>query len=144
MFFGRFEHTIDEKARLTIPSKYRGTLDDGLVITRGLDRCLYVFPLEEWEELSHKIRQLLMTDGDSRAFVRFLFSEATDCTPDRQGRVVIPAHLRTYAGLGSEVIVVGSHNHLEVWDADAYQQETAKTEADPQGLAQRIAGLGIL
>jgi len=144
MFFGRFGHTIDEKSRLTIPSKYRDTLDDGVVITRGIDPCLYIFPLEEWEHLSQKISQLLMTDGDSRAFVRFLFSEASDCVPDRQGRVVIPSHLREYAGLGSDVIVVGSHNHLEVWNAEAYQQVTAKMESDPQGLAQRISALGIL
>jgi len=144
MFFGEFGHTIDEKARLTIPSKYRDTLDHGLVITRGLDRCLYIFPLEEWEQLSVKIRQLPMTDLDSRAFVRFLFSGASDCIPDRQGRVVIPANLRAYAGLNDNVIVAGSHNHLEVWDSEAYQTLNAKIESDPQGLAQRINALGIL
>ena len=144
MFFGRFEHTIDEKGRLTIPSKHRDSLGDGLVITRGIDRCLYIFPLEEWEDLSHKIRQLPMTDLDSRAFVRFLFSEASDAIPDRQGRVVIPGHLREYACLGSDVVVAGSFNHLEVWDRDAYQEVNSKIESDPQGVAQRITGLGIL
>ena len=144
MFFGRFAHTIDEKARLTIPSKYRETLDDGLVITRGIEPCLYVFPLEEWEAISQKISQLLMTDQDSRAFVRFLFSEAADCIPDRQGRVVIPGHLREYAGLSSDVVVIGAHNHLEVWDVQAYQQVTARMESDSQALSQRIAALGIL
>lgn len=144
MFFGKFGHTIDDKARLTIPSKYRDTLDTGLVITRGIDRCLYIFPLKEWERLSLKIEQLLMTDLDSRQFVSFLFSEASDCIPDRQGRVVIPADLRAYAGLDGDVVVTGSHNHLEVWNRDAYQAAKAKMESDPQALAQRISGLGIL
>jgi MraZ protein len=144
MFFGKFGHTIDEKGRLTVPSKYRDTLGKGLVITRGIDHCLYIFPLEEWERLSLKIDQLLMTDLDSRQFVSLLFSEASDCVPDRQGRVVIPADLRAYAGLDGDVVVAGSHHHLEVWNRDAYQVAKAKMESDPQGLAQRISGLGIL
>ena len=144
MFFGKFGHTIDDKGRLTIPAKYRDDLADGVVITRGVDRCLYIFPLEEWEELSQKIRQLPMTDLDSRSFVRFLFSEASDCIPDRQGRALIPGHLREYAGLDGDVVVAGSFNHLEVWNAQAYQEVNARVEADPQGLAQRITALGIL
>jgi MraZ protein len=144
MFFNEFEHTIDDKGRLTIPSKYREALDHGLVITRGLDRCLYIFPLEEWERLSLKIRELPMTDLDSRAFVRFLFAKASDCIPDRQGRVIIPPGLRVYAGLNDNVIVAGAHNHLEVWDSQTYQTLDAKVESDPQSLSQRINALGIL
>jgi MraZ protein len=144
MFFGKFGHTIDEKGRLTIPSKYRETLDKGLVLTRGLDHCLYIFPMEEWERLSLKIQQLLMTDSDSRHFISFLFSEACDCVPDRQGRVVIPSELRDYAALDSNVVVTGSHNHLEIWNTDTYRAFKTEIESDPQGLAQRISGLGIL
>jgi MraZ protein len=144
MFFGKFGHTIDEKGRLTIPSKYRDTLGGGVVITRGIDRCLYIYPLEEWERLALKLQQLRMTDLDSRQFLIFLFAEASDCVPDRQGRVLIPSDLREYAGLDGNAIVTGSQNHLEVWSPDAYQAVKTKVESDPQGLAQRISGLGIL
>lgn len=144
MFFGRFGHTIDEKGRLTVPSKYRATLDKGLVVTRGIDHCLYIFPLEEWQRLEPKFQQLLITDADSRHFISFMFSEACDCVPDKQGRVLIPSELREYASLDGDVVVTGSFNHLEVWNVDTYRAAKAAMESDPQGLAQRISGLGIL
>lgn len=144
MFFGRFGHTIDEKGRLTIPSKYRELLDKGLVITRGIDRCLYIFAMEEWERLGPKIEQYSITDENSRRFVSFLFSEACDCIPDKQGRVVIPSDLRAFAGLDGDVVVIGAFNHLEVWNVEAYKAAKAIMESDPQGVAQRISGLGIL
>jgi MraZ protein len=144
MFFGRFGHTIDEKGRLTIPAKYRDTLANGVVITRGIDRCLYVYPLGEWDEISEKIKQFSMMQRDARSFVRFLFAEATDCIPDKQGRVLIPTYLREYANLGSDVIVAGSHNRLEIWDPDAYQHENSRLAQDVDSLAEQLSELGIL
>jgi len=144
MFFGRFEHTIDDKGRLTIPSKYRTSLAAGVVVTRGLDRCLYIFPLAEWDQLAEKIRQLPLTKKDARAFVRFFFSEAADSVPDKQGRVNLPAYLRQYASLRSDVIVTGSHNRLEVWNPDFWRQDSSQLEQDPEALAEKLSDLGIL
>jgi MraZ protein len=144
MFLGRYGHTLDDKGRLTIPAKYRSTLADGLVITRGLDRCLYVYPMSEWQRLEQNVSKLPLTKQDARLFVRFLFAEAADCVPDKQGRILIPGHLRDYARLGSDVIVAGSNNHLEVWNAASYEQQNRQLEQDPEGRAEKLGDLGIL
>ena len=144
MFFGRFGHTIDDKGRLTIPAKYRDTLATGVVITRGLDRCLYVYPFSEWDSISEKIKQFSMMQKDARSFVRFLFAEASDCIPDKQGRVLIPTYLREYADLTTEVIVAGSHNRLEIWNPEAYRDENSRLQQDVNGLAEQLSELGIL
>jgi MraZ protein len=144
MFFGRFGHTLDDKGRLTIPAKYRNTLATGVVITRGLDRCLYVYPSSEWGQISERIQQLSQMKKDARSFVRFLFAEATDSIPDKQGRVLIPAFLREYADLSDDVIVAGSYNRLEIWNPDAYQQENSRLEQDADALAEQLSELGIL
>jgi len=144
MFFGKFGHTIDEKGRLTLPSKYRSILDKGVVITRGFERCLYIFPMEEWQRLEPKFDQFLLTDADSRRFIELMFSESSDCTPDKQGRVLLPVDLREYAGLDGDVVITGSFKHLEVWNSNTYRALKVTMESDPQGLAQRVSGLGIL
>jgi len=144
MFLGTFGYRIDDKGRLTIPAKYRTRLAAGVMVTRGIDRCLYVYPLAEWERLAQKTRQLPVTKKDARAFVRLLFSEAADCVPDKQGRVLIPAYLREYANLHDEIIVAGSHDRLELWNPNAYQQDNSRLEQDVDVLAERLSGLGIL
>ena len=144
MFFGRFGHTIDDKGRLTIPAKYRTSLASGVVVTRGIERCLYIYPLAEWDHLSSQIRQLPLTSKEARSMTRFLFAEAADCVPDKQGRVLIPAYLRDYANLKSDVIVAGSHDHLEVWNPDAYEQDNRHLEDDVEIVAAKLGELGIL
>mgnify|MGYP001035466519 CR=1 FL=1 len=144
MFLGRFAHTIDDKGRLTIPSKYRATLAAGVVVTRGFDPCLYVYPEAEWDQLAEKIRQFPMTKKHARSFVRLLFSEASDSTPDKQGRVLIPAYLRDYANLRGGVIIAGMDNHLELWNPDAWQEQDASLEQDAEDLAEKASELGIL
>jgi MraZ protein len=144
MFFGRFEHTLDDKGRLTIPAKYRNALATGVVITRGIDRCLYVYSTSEWDAISEKIRQFSVMQRDARSFVRFLFAEAADCIPDKQGRVLIPTYLREYANLRNDVVVAGSNSRLEIWDPEAYQQENARLQKDADALAEKLSVLGIL
>jgi MraZ protein len=144
MFLGRFEHTIDDKGRLTIPAKYRASLSDGVVVTRGLDRCVYIYPQTEWEQLAERTRKLPLTKIDARSLVRFLFSGASDCIPDRQGRVPIPSYLREYADLHDRVIVAGSQNHLEVWSPESWEQENSKLEHEPGAFAEKLGDLGIL
>jgi MraZ protein len=144
MFFGRFEHVVDDKGRLTIPAKYRTTLSAGVVVTRGLDHCLYIYPLTEWEQFADKVRQLPLTKSDARAFVRLVFAEASDCMPDRQGRILIPSYLREYADVHADVVVVGCQNRLEVWNPQTWHADRSRLEADPEALAEKLSDLGIL
>ncbi len=120
MFLGEFSHTIDDKGRLTLPSKFRAELAGGLVVTRGIDQCLFAFPLDEWQNLAHKVSSLPLTESQAREFRRLLFSGASDDVPDKQGRVLIPQYLREYAGLNGEVIVAGLNTHIEIWNPDAW------------------------
>ncbi len=144
MFLGRFGHSIDEKGRLTIPSKYRDILSTGVVITPGLDRCLWLLPLSEWGDIAEKVKQFSLMKKDNRSFVRFWFSGATDCIPDKQGRILIPTYLRDYANLSDEVIIAGVQNRLEIWNADAFQQSDNMLRDDVEGLAERLGESGIL
>jgi MraZ protein len=144
MFLGRFEHTLDDKGRLTIPAKYRNTLATGVVITRGLDGCLWVIPSSEWDVIAGKIRSLSVLKKDARSFVRLFFAEATDCVPDKQGRVLIPSYLREFASLLDEVIVAGSYNRLELWNPDDYMQENSRLQKDAEALAEQLSELGVL
>ena len=123
MFLGEFVHTIDEKGRLTIPAKFRADLASGLVVTRGIDRCLAIYPLEEWERLAGRVSALPMTDRRARAFRRLVFANASDAVPDKQGRMLIPPRLREYASLGGEAVVTGLDTYIEVWNLDAWAGE---------------------
>jgi MraZ protein len=144
MFLSWFGHRIDDKGRLTIPSKYRASLAPGVVITRGIDPCLYIYPQSEWTQLAEKVRDLPLTKKDARSFVRFLFSAASDCIPDKQGRVLIPAYLRDYANLVDDVIVAGMDNHLEVWNPEAWREDNSHLEQDAEARAEKLGELGIL
>jgi MraZ protein len=145
MFLGRFQHTIDEKGRLTIPSRLRPALAAGLVITRGLDPCLHIYPLAALEEISQKINTApKVSQRDVRQFLRHLFAEASDAIPDKQGRVHVPTHLREYARLGDEVVVAGVNDHLEVWNVEAYQENKQSLEQDPEAFAAGMSQLGIV
>jgi MraZ protein len=130
MFLGQHERTIDDKGRLTVPAKYRAELVEGLVVTRGIDRCLAIYPLPKWNELSGRVNALPITDRRARAFRRLVFAAAHDDSPDDQGRILIPPRLREYAGLDGGVIVTGLSDHMEVWDPQRWHQERDHVEAD--------------
>jgi MraZ protein len=136
MFLGEFVHTVDDKGRLTIPARFRVDLAAGLVVTRGIDRCLVIYPLEEWEQLAEQVSALPMTDRRARAFRRLVFANASDAVPDKQGRVLIPPRLREYAGLDSEAIVTGLNTYIEVWSPELWGEEREHVEgyeADIEG-----------
>jgi MraZ protein len=136
MFLGEFVHTVDDKGRLTIPARFRADLDKGLVVTRGIDRCLVIYPMEEWERLAEQVSALPMTDRRARAFRRLVFANASDATPDKQGRVLIPPRLREYASLDSEAIVTGLNTYIEVWSPESWAEEREHVEgyeADIEG-----------
>lgn len=128
MFLGEYVHTIDEKGRLAVPARFRAELAAGLVITRGIDRCLAIYPIEEWKRLAEQVSALPMTDRRARAFRRLVFANASDVVPDRQGRVLIPPRLREYAGLDSEVVITGIDTYIEVWNPQAWSEERERVE----------------
>jgi len=145
MFLGRFEHTIDDKGRVTIPSHFRAALAAGMVITRGIDGCLFVFPIARWEQLSDKFEQMpTITQEETRSLVRFFFTEAIDCLPDKQGRVLLPTYLRQYAHLRDQAIVAGVRDHLEVWNPEAYEQDNARLEKDVRTIAAAVSQQRVL
>lgn len=138
MFLGQYEHSIDEKGRLIVPAKYRESLGDNFIITFGLDTCLFVYPLEEWKNLSEKMKLLPLGQKDARAFKRILFSRATDCTMDNQGRVIIMKYLRDYARINKEIMVIGVLDRVEIWSKDVWQKYFEEVESSYEDIAERI------
>ena len=142
MFLGAFVHTLDAKGRLTVPAKFRSDLAAGLVVTRGIDPCLTIYPMEEWGRLAEKVSALPLTDRRARAFRRLVFADAADVVPDKQGRVLIPPRLREYAGLDGEVVVTGLNTYIEVWNPEAWEEERGRVEAEDADI-EEWATLGI-
>ncbi|MBN1876870.1 MAG: division/cell wall cluster transcriptional repressor MraZ [Anaerolineae bacterium] len=128
MFLGQYTYTIDSKGRLTIPARFRDELPDTVIITRGLDRCLTVYPLDVWEEIAQKVNALPITDPRGRALRRIFFADAVSVELDRQGRVLLPDQLREYSELNitNEVVVVGLDRFLELWSPERWEQENAR------------------
>lgn len=141
MFLGEYTHSIDDKGRLTVPAKFRGDLAKGLVVTRGLDTNLMVFPMDEWEELAQKIAGKPLTDPSTRAFRRRVFSGAVDLAPDRQGRILLPANLREFAHLDGEAVIIGMYSYLEIWSAGSW--EPVRDDIESSEEAARWENLGI-
>jgi MraZ protein len=139
-FLGEFAHSLDEKGRLAIPAKFRGRFKEGAIVTRWIGECLAIFPTDEWESINADIRKRPRTDPLRIEFTHFLVAGAHDAEPDGQGRVVVPAHLRDFAGLRSEAVVVGVTSHLEVWEPARWRGHVAEIG---KGIGERLAGLGI-
>ena len=138
MFFGTFTPRLDDKGRLILPAKFREGLSEGLVITRGQERCLYVWSQGEFSEFTSKLQSAPMTVKGSRDFVRMLFAGASDEQPDKQGRITIPPMLREYASLGRDCVVIGAMNRIEIWDADAWARYSAEQESQFSNLSEEI------
>ena len=133
MFLGTHEPKLDEKGRLILPARLRDELSDGLVITKGQERCLYVFPANEFSLITERLRQAPVTEKKSRDYLRVMFAGAHDEVPDNQGRVTIPSGLRTYASLEKNCVVIGANTRLEIWDSatwNSYLSDREKTFAD--------------
>lgn len=141
MFLGEYTHSIDDKGRVTIPARFRGELAAGLVVTRGFDQNLMIFPLKEWEELAQKIAGRPLSDESVRAFRRRVFSGAVDLTPDRQGRIVLPQYLREFAQIEDEVVITGMFNYVELWGTGEWQPVRESIEENND--ATRWEDLGI-
>ncbi|WP_250505593.1 division/cell wall cluster transcriptional repressor MraZ [Bowdeniella massiliensis] len=130
MFLGTYEPKLDDKGRLILPAKYREQLAGGLVITRGQERCLYVFPMREFEEIHEQLRAAPLTSKQARQYLRVFLSGAADEQPDKQGRITIPANLRSYAGLGRDLAVIGMGTRVEIWDNKAWQDYLSAQESE--------------
>lgn len=143
MFLGEYEHNIDQKGRLAVPAKFRSALDDGAVVTRGLDNCLVLYPKKEWEALANRIATLPITDPSARAFSRFMLAGACAVDTDKQGRIMLPAYLRQYAKLGANVVVTGLYNRIEIWDKTTWSTYSSDAEANSSEVASRLSDLGI-
>ncbi len=143
MFLGEFSHSIDDKGRLAIPKKFRGQLAQPIV-TRGLDNCLFVYTPQEWEILAEKIKELPLTQANARSFVRMMFSGASECEVDKQGRIIIPQYLREFAGIKKNVILAGLFNRIEIWAEDTWNTYKTGAEQQQNAIAEQLAEFGIV
>jgi MraZ protein len=140
MLLGTYEHTIDDKNRLTLPAKFRQSFAEGVVVTRGLDGCLSAYRREDWARLvESRLAPLDPFSKEARQIQRFLFSGAAEADLDKQGRVMVPAPLLEHAKLGRDVVVAGVRDHLEIWDRDAWRRELAEVEGSAEDVAERLA-----
>ena len=138
MFLGTHTPRLDEKGRLFLPAKYREELAGGLVITKGQERCLYVFPVAEFGRITDALRSAPVTAKAVRDYSRVLFASASDELPDRQGRITVPAALRTYAGLQRDCVVIGANTRLEIWDSQAWETYLADQEDSFSEAAEEV------
>ncbi len=143
MFIGEYHHALDEKGRVQVPVKFRADLLKGAVVTRGLDRCLFVYTKKEWQTLAEKLARLPIAQANSRAFARLMLAGAMELEMDKQGRAVLPEYLRQYASLKKMVVVAGLYNRLELWDQDAWERYRSGTEKQSGDIAEALSELGV-
>ncbi|MFI5359532.1 MAG: division/cell wall cluster transcriptional repressor MraZ [Halanaerobiales bacterium] len=143
MFMGEYQHNMDPKGRVIIPARFRDALGEKFIATRGLDNCLFVYPMHEWSVLEKKLMTLPITSKNARAFVRFFFSGATECELDKQGRISIPANLREYAGIDKELVIIGLANRIELWAKERWDAYMKEAENSYEDIAAAMEELGI-
>ena len=142
MFMGEYSHSIDAKGRLIIPSKFREQLGEEFVLTKGLDGCLFVVPNDEWKSFEEKLRALPLTNKSARTFSRFFVAGATSCELDKQGRILVPATLREFAGLEKDVVLTGNINRIEIWSKEKWSENNNYDDMD--AIAENLTDLGIV
>jgi MraZ protein len=141
MFLGRFAHNLDSKGRLAVPARFRASLETGVVLTRGMDRCVAAYPMTAWEELAGKISALPMTDPNARRFRRMVFAEAANLALDGQGRIVVPPELREYAGIDREAVIVGVHTSFEIWSPSGWEAMQALVDDEGDTIVSQLANV---
>ncbi len=144
MLIGEYKHTLDPKKRLSLPSKWRKELGRKLVLTRGLDNCLFVYPLKEWQRISEKISQLPLGQADTRGFNRFFLSGAVEAEVDSVGRILVPDFLKEFAKLDSKVVLAGIHDRVEIWDEKKWDEYKRRIESQADALAEKLGEIGVL
>lgn len=143
MFMGEYSHSIDAKGRLIIPSKFREQLGEEFVLTKGLDGCLSIYPMDEWTAFEEKLKALPLTNKNARTFSRFFVAGATSCELDKQGRILLPATLREFAGLEKDVVLTGMLNRIEIWSKDKWNENNSLDDVAMDEIAEQMTDLGL-
>lgn len=143
MLIGEFTHSIDKKRRLAIPAKFRKEIGKGAVVTRGLDRCLFLYPMAEWNNVAEKLSSLPTGKADIRDYARLFLAGASDVILDSLGRILIPDYLKNFAGLQEKVVITGVYKRLEIWDAKAWEAYKSRIEKETDSLAGKLGELGV-
>ena len=141
MLIGEYEHSLDSKNRIIMPSKFRDDIGEKFIVTKGLDGCLFAYSLQEWKNFEEKLRSLPLSSKDARAFSRFFFAGATDCLLDKQGRFLIPSNLIEFAGLEKDLVIVGMNSRIEIWAKSKWKNVDEQISADE--IAEKMEMLGI-
>lgn len=144
MLIGEYTHNFDDKNRVSVPSKFRKEIGKKIVVTRGLDNCLFLYPVKEWQKISSKIGEMNMLAADSRSFNRFMLAGASEIDVDANGRVLIPEHLRNFAEIKEKVVFAGVHNRVELWNEGAWNEYKDKVVKQADALAEKLSGIGAL
>ena len=142
MLIGEYVHSIDAKRRLSIPAKFRKEIGKGAVLTRGLDKSLFLYPMAEWKSIAEKLSSLPAGQADARGYVRLMLAGAQDVEIDSLGRILIPDYLKAYAGIESAVVVTGVYNRLEIWDEHTWQEYKGKVESEADSIAEKLGEIG--
>ncbi|MDD4562476.1 MAG: division/cell wall cluster transcriptional repressor MraZ [Syntrophomonadaceae bacterium] len=143
MFLGEYQHSLDSKGRITVPSRLREQLGEKFVATKGLDNCIFLYPMEEWRTIEEKLKSLPFTRADVRSFARFFFSGASEMEIDRQGRTLMPVNLREYASIDKDLIIIGVGSRIEIWSAANWGKYTLEAESSYEEIAESMVDLGI-
>ena|SRR3989344_1202096 len=144
MLIGEYVHILDPKKRLSLPSKFRKELGRKIVVTRGLDNCLFVYSLKEWQKISQKLGELSIGAADTRGFNRFMLSGAVEVDVDSVGRILIPDFLKAFANLKSKVILAGIHSRVEIWDERVWSEYKKRVERQADALAEKLGEIGVI
>ena len=143
MFIGEYNYSLDTKGRVALPAKFRSSLGREVVVTRGLDNCLFVYTKAEWKNLAEKLSSLPISQANTRAFSRLMLAGAMDVKIDSQGRAMLPDYLRKYAGMKKKVVIAGLYNRLEMWDETKWNAYKSKTEKEGNAIAEQLGELGV-
>jgi MraZ protein len=143
MLLGEYGHAIDDKGRITVPAKFRNRLASGMVITKGIDPCLWLYPIDGWQKLSDQASALPLTDPKAREFRRQVFGGASDSVPDKQGRIILQPQQREYANIDKQAVIIGLNDHCEIWNPESWRERQQQSDSNPQERAEQFAGLGI-
>lgn len=143
MFLGEYEHSLDAKGRLAIPARFRTLLGEGAVLTRNFDGCLIIYPQDVWHSVAERLDSLTATQEAARMAKRFVFSGATECEFDKQGRVLVPSFLREFASFSESVVVVGQYSRIELWDRSRWREVSSRAQAESTQIAEQLASLGL-
>lgn len=143
MFIGEYNFSVDTKGRIAVPAKFRRALGKEVVVTRGLDNCLFLYTKAEWIKLAEKLSNLPISQSNNRAFARLMLAGAMDSKIDSQGRIILPDYLRKFATITKKAIIAGLYNRIEIWDEAKWQTYKTKTEKDSNEIAEKLIDLGI-